>query len=182
MENSAPERRNLKRASRQKKNRHATAGNREKRHRHACTKTVYRKSTAAPSTQGSKPPQSKQHLKSDRRTSRLPAHRDLSTGSQVGQQRHQHMQRWTPRLARPRCFACCRPAGLFFDDKPGQTSCWMPKKHGKTARLWKNACISTGTSVQKGLFCQPSVFCPTLVPHRYNAFPACLRYGKPLTL
>ena len=158
MENSAPERRNLKCASRQKKNRNATAGNREKRHRHACTKTVYRKSTAAPSTQGSKPPRSKQHLKSDRRTSRLPARRDLSTGSKAGQQPHQHMQRWTPRLARPRCFACCRPAGLFFDRRPGQTSCCMPKNMKKPTACGKTPAYPQEQVCRKVFFASPAFF------------------------
>lgn len=49
-------------------------------------------------------------------------------------------------------------------------------------RLWKNACISTGASVQKQTFFWLNCFCPTSVQHRYNVFPALTAARKPLTL
>jgi len=50
------------------------------------------------------------------------------------------------------------------------------------ARLWKNACISTGRDVQKAGFASCRRFCPTSVQHRYRAFPAYWNKRKPLTL
>jgi hypothetical protein len=58
----------------------------------------------------------------------------------------------------------------------------MTKTHEKSLRLWKNACISTATNVQKPRFFLVSSFCPRTVQLRYNVFPARSAARKPLTL
>jgi hypothetical protein len=72
--------------------------------------------------------------------------------------------------------------GNLFVCKQAVRQVQAAKNRSKPRRLWKNACISTASNVQKPLFCWPIRFCPRSVQLRYNAFPAHPEARKPLML
>jgi hypothetical protein len=65
---------------------------------------------------------------------------------------------------------------------PAKQTSLNSKNAGNRQVLWKNACISTGSSVQNAAFLDADGFCPRSVQLRYNAFPADPLTRKPLTL